>query len=116
MFCTDPSYWATRRTTLKSAPPLAKLLTRTIGPSAAVTLRVRRSAAASGHGSFNPAMGGTLPTAPQIRAAAQAALPEAPDSPSAPLIEVTAGDEQPKTRTIACASTRSSAPVAFADA
>ncbi len=71
---------------------------------------------ADGSTSARPAIGGTLPAAPHRRAAAQAALPDAPNSPSAPLIDVTTGRASPKTCASADASTSSSPRLPFADA
>ena len=83
-----PATWST---TLNRAPPLAKLLTRAMGVVIAVACRARRSPAARAEGEPRPAIGGTLPIAPQRNAAAHDALPADPLSPIAPLIDVTTG-------------------------
>src|SRR5688572_14706310 len=110
-------------TTLKRAPPLAKLLTRAIDVGISIASRARRRPDAVGAGTLKPAIGGTLPIAPQRSAAAHAALPPQPLSPIAPLIDVTTGPpprrepepSPPKTSISACAST-SSSEVALAEA
>ena len=66
--------WRARSTTLKSAPPLAKLLTSAMGPDAAAGSRARHSGAAAGSGSSRPAIGGTRPLAPHRSAAAHEAV------------------------------------------
>src|SRR6185503_6652083 len=104
---------ATRSTALKSAPPLAKLLTSAIGPGASTLSRASRSVAADGSACASPAIGGTRPTRPHKSAAAHAALPVAPNSPSAPFTDVTTARPQPNSLVSACASAASSARVAL---
>src|SRR5712675_1710036 len=100
-------YHAARNTALKSAPPLAKLFTSAIGPGAAVTSRAILSEAAPGSGSTSPATGGTCRARPHSNAATHAAPPDAPNSPSAPLIEVTTVLAPPNSSVSAAASTAS---------
>ena len=84
-------------TTLNSAPPLAKLLTSTIGPGASTASRASRSVAVAGSGVVqagdrrHAARRGRRATPRRTRR-----CPTAPNSPSAPLIDVTTARPPPK--------------------
>ena len=79
-------------TRLKRAPPLAKLLTSATGPGAAIGSRAQSQRRGAGVGLDQSGNRRHGPTRPQRSAAAHAALPEAPDSPSAPFTDVTTGE------------------------
>ena len=107
---------STRRTTLKSAPPLANALTSATRAGARTRLVARFRDAEAGSGELSPAIGGTALTDPHSAAATTTAALDAPHSPIAPLMEVTIVRDPPNTSDSACVSTRSSICVELAEA
>ena len=105
----------TRRTAANIAPPDATLLIMTTGPGDGRRAVARSIVDAAGSTCDRFAIGGTNPARPHRTAAAQAAAPDAPHSPTVPLIDVTTGRCDAKTgsappprrdRALACRSRR----------